>query len=174
MILDDLKNAARYCHLHAGFRQGFEFLQRADLLALAEGRHELLGDRVFALINRDPGRGHEGARLEAHRKYIDIQYLVDGSEEIGWRPTTECRELVEAYDESRDIMFFADCTAHVDPAAGRQVHDLLSRGRARPAGGNGRQRQGRDQSGRLAPLAAGGAHCGPRAGPVVGQPDAAI
>lgn len=108
MILDDLKNAARYCHLQAGFRQGFEFLQRTDLLALAGGRHELLDDRVFALINRDPGRGHEGARLEAHRKYIDIQYVVDGSEEIGWRPTTECRELVEAYDESRDIMFFAD------------------------------------------------------------------
>ena len=34
--------------------------------------------------------------------------LVDGSEEIGWRPTAECRELTDPYDAPRDIMFFAD------------------------------------------------------------------
>lgn len=108
MILDDLSQAHRYLPLHAGFRLGFEFLARADLATLASGRHELDGDRVFALINRDPGRGHAGARLEAHRKYIDIQFLVDGCEEIGWRPLAECRELTDPYSEERDIMFFAD------------------------------------------------------------------
>ncbi len=108
MILDDLKNAARYHVLHAGFRLGFEFLARPDLESLDSGRYELAGDRLFALVNRDPGRGHEGARLEAHRKYIDIQMLVSGSEEIGWRPTAECGQLTDPYDEARDIMFFAD------------------------------------------------------------------
>jgi YhcH/YjgK/YiaL family protein len=108
MILDDLKNAARYYALHAGFREGLGFLSRKDLAGLASGKYELQGDRLFALVNRDPGRGHAGARLEAHRKYIDIQLLVDGSEEIGWRPTAECREVTDPYDESRDIMFFAE------------------------------------------------------------------
>ena len=108
MILDDLSNAARYQNLHPGFREGFAFLARPDLKSLESGKYELQGDRLFALINRDPGRGHEGARLEAHRKYIDIQLLVDGSEEIGWRPTAECTKLTDPYDEGRDIMFFAD------------------------------------------------------------------
>ena len=108
MILDDLKSAERYERLHAGFREGFRFLSRSDLLTLPGGRHEIDGDRIFALINRDPGRGHEGARLEAHRKYIDIQYLVEGSEEIGWRPTDQCQQLTDPYDDSRDIMFFGD------------------------------------------------------------------
>lgn len=108
MILDDLKNAARYFGLHAGFRQGFEFLAQGGLSAFASGKYELQGERLFALVNRDAGRGHEGARLEAHRKYIDIQFLVDGSEEIGWRPTAECAQLSEPYDADRDIMFFAD------------------------------------------------------------------
>jgi biofilm protein TabA len=108
MILDDLKNADRYVPLHEGFRAGFEFLRRPDLLSLEGGRHEIDGDRVFALINRDPGRGHEGARLEAHRKYIDIQFLVDGNEEIGWRPHGECQSISEPYTEARDILFFAD------------------------------------------------------------------
>jgi biofilm protein TabA len=108
MILDDLTNAERYVRLHEGFRAGFEFLRSPDLLSLEGGRHDIDGDRVFALINRDPGRGHEGARLEAHRKYIDIQFLVDGSEEIGWRPLGECQSISEPYTDARDILFFAD------------------------------------------------------------------
>lgn len=108
MILDDLNGAARYYNLHPDFREAFTFLSRGDLASLASGKIELQGERLFALINRDPGRGHEGARLEAHRKYIDIQFLVDGSEEIGWRPTAECRQLTEPYSEPRDIMFFGD------------------------------------------------------------------
>jgi biofilm protein TabA len=108
VILDELANAARYENLHAGFRQGFEFLARPNLLTLDNGRYELQGDRLFALINRDPGRSRAGARLEAHRKYIDIQFLVDGGEEIGWRPTGECRTIAEPYDLERDVMFFAD------------------------------------------------------------------
>jgi YhcH/YjgK/YiaL family protein len=108
MILDGLDNAARYIALHPAFGAGFALLARPDLPDLASGRHEVDGDRVFALVNRDLGRGRAGARLEAHRKYIDIQFLVEGSEEIGWRPAAQCRELAEPYDESRDIMFFAD------------------------------------------------------------------
>jgi biofilm protein TabA len=108
MILDELSAARRYAKLHPGFQLGFDFLARTDLAQLDGGRHEIDGDRVFALINRDPGRGRAGARLEAHRKYIDIQFLVDGREEIGWRPTHTCSELSQPYDESRDVMFFAD------------------------------------------------------------------
>jgi YhcH/YjgK/YiaL family protein len=108
MILDDLQNAARYVELHRGFRRGFEFLTRPELRSLDSGRYELEGDRVFALMNRDPGRGRQQARLEAHRKYIDIQFLVEGNEEIGWRPAAECRQVTEPYDETRDIMFFGD------------------------------------------------------------------
>lgn len=108
MILDDLERGERYVALHDGFRAGFEFLRRADLADLPGGRHEIDGDRVFALVNRDPGRGRKGARLEAHRKYIDIQFLVSGREEIGWRPTAQCQQLTDPYVAERDIMFFAD------------------------------------------------------------------
>ena len=108
MILDELANAARYEPLNVGFHAGFAFLKRPDLLSLAGGRHEIDGDRVFALVNRDPGRGVAGARLEAHRKYIDIQFLVEGRERIGWRPLSTCRQVTDSYDATRDIMFFGD------------------------------------------------------------------
>jgi biofilm protein TabA len=108
MILDDLNNASRYVDLHPGFGEGLEFLLQPRLSSLENGKYPLQGDWLFALVNRDPGRGHSGARLEAHRKYIDIQLLLEGSEEIGWRPTAECRQLTDPYDGARDIMFFAD------------------------------------------------------------------
>ncbi len=108
MILDDLQRSARYANLHRGFQLGFDFLARPNLLDLESGKYELDGERVFALINRDPGKGRAGARLEAHRKYIDIQFLVSGSETIGWRPTAECQLLTEPYQDARDIMFFGD------------------------------------------------------------------
>ena len=108
MILDDLHSAGRYDALHPLFHLGMKFLARPDLESLASGRHEIDGDQIFALVNRDPGRGRAGARLEAHRKYIDIQYLVSGREEIGWRPIDQCQQVSEPFDEKRDIMFFAD------------------------------------------------------------------
>lgn len=120
MILDDLSSADRYASLHRGFRAGFDFLARRDLGELESGKYELDGDRVFALVNRDPGRGREGARLEAHRKYIDIQFLVAGSEAIGWRPTTQCATLIEPYSEERDIVFFSDAPlAWIELAIGK-------------------------------------------------------
>jgi biofilm protein TabA len=108
LILDELTAAARYEKLHAGFRAGFEFLKQTNLASLESGRHEIEGDQVFALINRDPGRGRAGARLEAHRKYIDIQFLVSGQEEIGWRRLAECSRPIEPFNVERDIIFFED------------------------------------------------------------------
>lgn len=108
MIFDRLDNAWMYCGLHPAFARAFEFLRRADLPQLAEGRHDLDGDRLYVLIATAPGRGHEGAKLEAHRRYLDIQYVIRGADEIGLKPTAECGEVELAYDDSRDVALFRD------------------------------------------------------------------
>ncbi|HEX4142094.1 MAG TPA: YhcH/YjgK/YiaL family protein [Pirellulales bacterium] len=108
MILDRLDQAARYTALNPLLAAGFQFLSRADLASLPPGRHEIDGDRVFALVGHDAGRGQSGARLEVHRRYLDIQVSLDGRERIGWRPLAECRQVAEPYSADRDIAFFAD------------------------------------------------------------------
>jgi YhcH/YjgK/YiaL family protein len=112
MILDRVEQAARYTALNPLLAAGFRFLARADLASLSPGRHEIDGSRVFALVGHDTGRGQAGARLEVHRRYLDIQVSLDGRERIGWRPLAECRVVAEPYDAERDIAFFAD-----EPAA---------------------------------------------------------
>jgi biofilm protein TabA len=107
MILDTLAAAERYERLHPDFRSAFDYL-RTMLPPFAEGRHEIDGERLFAIVARSEGRGRDGAKLEVHRRYIDIQYCATGHEVIGWRPLGECAEPEGAFEETRDIQFFAD------------------------------------------------------------------
>ena len=108
MILDKLSESARYTGLHPDFARAFEFLSTAIFSRFQSGRHEIDGDRMFVLIDHADGRGREGARLEAHRKYIDIQYTFEGMEEIGWSPLDACRPPSGGFDETKDIGFFND------------------------------------------------------------------
>ena len=106
MILDDLKNADRHAGLHPDFAAAFDFLKRADIGTLPAGRCDVLGKRVFAIVGKDEGKGREKARLEAHRKYIDIQFVVSGEEWIGWRDLAACRESGLGYSAEKEIEFY--------------------------------------------------------------------
>jgi len=108
MIIDRLEHADRYCDMHPAFAQAFAFLKRSDLAELSADRHDIDGDRLFCLISKGPGRSRSEANLEAHRKYIDIQYVITGDEEMGWKPTADCRISHTPYDAEKDIEFFKD------------------------------------------------------------------
>lgn len=108
MILDTLARGWRYRSLHPLFADAFEFLSGARLHALPPGRHELDGDRLYVSVAQEDGRGREGARLEAHRRYIDIQVTLQGAEEIGWAALDACRTPDGAFVAERDLGFFED------------------------------------------------------------------
>ena len=108
MILDRLENAERYIALHPAFAAAFDFLKSAGPETLAVPRHELDGERVYVLVDRKEGRTRDGARLEVHRKYVDIQFAVGGTDAIGWKPLGDCTDVAEDYDAGKDVAFFAD------------------------------------------------------------------
>jgi YhcH/YjgK/YiaL family protein len=108
MVLDTLACAERYAALHRRFGRAFRYLAETDLEALPTGRTDILGDDMFVILDRKDGRGREGARLEAHRRYIDIQYTIRGDEEIGWTPLTTCVDADGEFDADRDVGFFRD------------------------------------------------------------------
>ena len=111
MILDTIANAGRYAARHPLFPQVFEYIRSTDLLALAPGRHPIIGDEVFAIVEQVPGRRSEAAQLECHRKYIDIQLVLNGVDEMGWKPLAECHNPVDEYNLQADIQFFHDTPA---------------------------------------------------------------
>lgn len=106
MIIDVSAHWRRYTPLHPLFDRAFRFLADNDLRSFEPGRHGVDGDRLYLSIDHVPGRGREGARLEAHRRYIDIQYTIEGDEEIGWMPLTACGAAAGPFDETKDVGFF--------------------------------------------------------------------
>ncbi|WP_210490164.1 YhcH/YjgK/YiaL family protein [Rufibacter aurantiacus] len=106
MVLDQLQHASRYYALHPLFRQAFAFLQEADVQNLPTGKHELAGDDLFAIISEGPGVAPEDAKMEAHRKYIDIQYIISGVDHMGWQDLSACGDSMEPYSAERDVYFF--------------------------------------------------------------------
>jgi YhcH/YjgK/YiaL family protein len=107
VVLDTLVQSGRYAGLHPSFARAFAFLRTADLASLPPGRHDIDGDRMYVSIDHVEGRGRDGARLEAHRRHIDIQLTIEGEEEIGWLPLGGCGRA-GAFDTDRDIGFFDD------------------------------------------------------------------
>lgn len=108
MILDVLENVHRYLALHKGFAKAMEFLLRPDLKELPVGKYEMDGNRVYAMFSKEPGRKKEEALLETHNKYIDIQLVLSGTDDMGWKAKLSCKQPSEAYDSPTDLQFFAD------------------------------------------------------------------
>lgn len=108
MILDDLQLHRRYEKLHPGFAAAFLALQDPGLAFKEPGRYAIDGKRLSLIIGKEAGRGREGAKLEAHRRFIDIQFMIAGDEEMGWRTLSECKHVTKAYSEDDDLMFFGD------------------------------------------------------------------
>jgi YhcH/YjgK/YiaL family protein len=108
MVLGDLNQAERWEKLIPGFAVAFAFLRRKDLGHLANGRHEIASPRLYAMVMHEPGRGRSKAKLEAHRRYIDIQYSVTNSDLIGWKSTAACFQPEQPYNEEKDVQKFLD------------------------------------------------------------------
>ena len=111
MIFSNLSQADRYAPLHPLFPRVFDYIRNNDLYALAPGRYPIVGDDLFAIVEHVPGRTREMARLECHRRYIDIQLVLDGIDEMGWKPLADCFNPVSDYSAEKDIQFFLDAPA---------------------------------------------------------------
>ena len=108
MILARLEDANRYLPLHPDFAAAVGFLRDQPLGALPQGRIEIPGGTMYATVSQLPARRRSEAPLESHRKHIDIQYVIAGVEEMGWKPHNGCQQPQGAYDPEKDIEFFDD------------------------------------------------------------------
>ena len=85
--------------------KAFIFLKTNDLTALELKRHDIDGDNLYAPVSEYLTKNEEDARYEAHQKYIDIQYVVSGKELIGVAPMSQKKDVLVAYDSTKDIEF---------------------------------------------------------------------
>jgi YhcH/YjgK/YiaL family protein len=108
MILDRLELAEVYFPLNSGFAKAFEFLRRKDLAELPVAKGPVNGDQILDVIKCPCGRKAAEAPLEVHRKYVDIQLVLAGTDRMGWKTLSTCRNLRDAYNPVRDVAFYID------------------------------------------------------------------
>ena len=80
MIIDKIENASLYAGISEGLANGLAILQDVDLTKPQDVKYE--EDDFFYMIQKYKTEPATEKKLEAHKQYIDIQYVVIGEEII--------------------------------------------------------------------------------------------
>jgi YhcH/YjgK/YiaL family protein len=105
MIFDTLQNAKQYFPLGQSYEMAFAFITRAVKEDLPIGKYELDGDSVYAMVQEYNTKEEADARFEGHQKYIDLQYILSGTEVM--QAINLANATVEIpYDVEKDLAFY--------------------------------------------------------------------
>ncbi len=104
MIVVDLKNLRDQVVLTPNMEKAVAFLEQSGQDNLAEGRVTVDGENVYVEVQTYDTIEGEISVLEAHRTYIDIQYVVEGEEIIGWASIDEVTETKAYGDDDHDYL----------------------------------------------------------------------
>lgn len=115
-IASDLKHIDRQLMMTASLQKGIDFLRLRGIHDLPDGRVEIDGHKVYAIVQRYDTTPTDSPKFEYHRKYIDLQFIASGKEIIGWTPVASMT-ITEAYDAAKDVAFGAAETGKWTPLA---------------------------------------------------------
>lgn len=101
MILDTLAASKKYDALSPRFAKAFQWLRSVDPATLPDGKTLIDGDDVFVLAQRKLTKPLDQVKWEAHKKYADIQYIVEGTEAMFWEALE--RTTLGEYNPDKDF-----------------------------------------------------------------------
>lgn len=107
MIIDRLEHASRYYSINARIEAAFRYLQTTDLYNIAPGKYAIDGDNLFAIVQEYDTMDSATEQMEAHRRYIDVQYMISGAELVG-HALLDGHTVAKEYDAEADFMLYAD------------------------------------------------------------------
>ena len=90
MIIGNISEAASgFSKYPEAVREALQYLCQQDFKNMADGKYPIHGEDSFAILQRYNTRVPESGKPEAHRQYVDIQYIVEGREEVPYEPGAE-------------------------------------------------------------------------------------
>jgi YhcH/YjgK/YiaL family protein len=103
MITQNIKNASLYFGLGERIAKGLKYLQQTDFSGMEPGKYEIDGSDVFALVQKYDSKPISEGKWEAHRKFIDVQFVAEGAEQMGYADI-ESLEVTKEYDAEGDYL----------------------------------------------------------------------
>ncbi len=101
MIIDNIQNASLYFGMSERIKAALQYLQQNDFDNMDVGTYEIDGLNIYTMIQKYKGKPIEKGVWEAHKKYIDLQYIYKGTEKLGYAFTEDLTVKVH-YEEDRD------------------------------------------------------------------------
>jgi len=101
MIIDRIENASQYYTLGSGIAEALEYIKNNDLSICELGKYEIHKDEIQMIVNEYDQKCTDRVTMEAHRKNIDVQYWVSGSELMGYAPL-QAQNLLGPFNEEND------------------------------------------------------------------------
>jgi YhcH/YjgK/YiaL family protein len=105
MIYDSIQNIQRYKGLSAHIDLAIDFILSKGLDGLTEGKHNIEGEAVFVLMNAYETRNVKDCASETHKKYIDIQVMLEGKERFGHAFLAQ-QTVIDGYHSDKDYTFY--------------------------------------------------------------------
>lgn len=106
MILDTWNNRSYYANTHPLFPDAFSYIEEYLKNPMMPGIYEIRGKDLFAKVQEYETR--TAGYLEVHDEYIDIQFMVEGTERVEYADRDNL-EPAMPYDEKEDALFLKDC-----------------------------------------------------------------
>ena len=104
MIADTLKNRYLYESISPKIKTALEYIADTDFSKMEPGKYELDGANLFVLVQEYDSVPREQGLWECHQKYIDIQYIAEGVEQIGVNNIDNMQVTTE-YNTEKDVAF---------------------------------------------------------------------
>lgn len=105
MILDRIENRSLYEAISPSIKKGLEYLATLSAEDFKEERIELDGKNLFVLHQLYETIDATTQKYENHARYIDIQYILEGTEIIRYADSAGLT-VAAPYDETKDAGFF--------------------------------------------------------------------
>ena len=100
MVFGNIRDLKDYGYLEAEVLKCFEYAKNHDLLSYEKGSHEIEGDNLFVNIVEYETTTPENRFWEAHKKYLDLHFMLKGPEQIdvNFIDNMEQKEFVDKDD----------------------------------------------------------------------------
>lgn len=102
MVLTTKEQLKFYTSLNPYFEKAFAALAELEKEEFVKGRHEVDGSNIFINALEYDTKSVENGKMEGHRAYIDVMWMVSGEETIGVLPANELTEITKEYDPTGD------------------------------------------------------------------------
>ena len=111
MIVDSICNIEKYSSLNIYADKIKEFVQKVDELNLEDGKYEILGEDLFAMVQTYKTKCASECRFETHNKYIDVQYIRQGREVMNYQIKNKL-VINEDLTPDNDVIFYDNPDTH--------------------------------------------------------------